>query len=35
MHETDREIEARLRLIDAVRNERVDVEAVAVIVGLK
>jgi len=35
MQETDREIEARLRLIEAVRNERVEVEAVAVIVGVK
>ncbi|MCU0834305.1 MAG: SNF2-related protein [Chromatiaceae bacterium] len=33
--ETDREIEARLRLIEAVRNERVEVEAVAVIVGVR
>ena len=30
-----REIEARQRLIEAVRNERVDVEAVAVIVGVR
>jgi hypothetical protein len=33
--ETKREIEARLRLIEAVRDERVDVEAVAIIVGVK
>ncbi len=33
--DTDREIEARLRLIEAVRNERVEVEAVAVIVGVR
>lgn len=32
---TGREIDARLRLIEAVRNESIDVEAVAVIVGLR
>ena len=34
-HSMGREIDARLRLIEAVRNERVAVEAVAVIVGVR